>query len=81
MFFAIRNRRSFIGNATVWSGFGSFSRIGYQAVKCLYIFIAKVKSPLIYIDTLKEKGYKTSYLWVRNELFAAAHLYNKMGLY
>jgi hypothetical protein len=28
------------------------------------------------MDALKEKGYK---LWNTNELFAAAHIYNKMG--
>jgi len=33
----------------------------------------------LYMDSLKEKGYKTSYLWTTNELFAAAHIYKKMG--
>jgi peptidyl-dipeptidase Dcp len=33
----------------------------------------------LYIEYLKEKGYKTSYLWTTDELFTAAHIYRKMG--
>jgi ribosomal protein S18 acetylase RimI-like enzyme len=33
----------------------------------------------LYLDYLKEKGYRSSYLWTTNELFAAAHIYKKMG--
>jgi DNA-binding MarR family transcriptional regulator/GNAT superfamily N-acetyltransferase len=33
----------------------------------------------LYLEYLKEKGYKSSYLWTTNELFTAAHIYKKMG--
>ena len=33
----------------------------------------------LYMDHLKEKGYRSSYLWTTNELFTAAHIYKKMG--
>jgi len=33
----------------------------------------------LYVDYLKEKGYKTSYLWTTDELFAAAHIYKQLG--
>jgi ribosomal protein S18 acetylase RimI-like enzyme len=32
-----------------------------------------------YLDYLKEKGYRSSYLWTTNELYAAAHIYKSMG--
>ncbi len=32
-----------------------------------------------YMEYLKEKDYKSSYLWTTNELIAAAHIYKKMG--
>jgi len=31
------------------------------------------------MDSLREKGYKTSYLWTISELSTAAHIYKKMG--
>jgi len=31
------------------------------------------------MDYLKEKGYKTSYLWTTNELLAAARIYKQLG--
>jgi GNAT superfamily N-acetyltransferase len=33
----------------------------------------------LYMDSLRERGYKTSYLWTISELSAAAHIYKKMG--
>ena len=33
----------------------------------------------LYMDFLKNKGYKTSYLWTTNELYAAASLYTRHG--
>jgi peptidyl-dipeptidase Dcp len=33
----------------------------------------------LYMDFLRECGYRSSYLWTTNELPAAAHLYKKMG--
>jgi len=33
----------------------------------------------LYMDSLKAKGYKTSYLWTTNDLFTAAHIYKQIG--
>jgi GNAT superfamily N-acetyltransferase len=33
----------------------------------------------LYMDHLRQTGYKTSYLWTTDELFAAAEIYRKMG--
>ena len=37
------------------------------------------KLSLLYMDHLRENGYKRSYLWTTNELFIAAGIYRKMG--
>ena len=37
------------------------------------------KMASFYLDYLKEKGYRSSYLWTTNDLFTAAHIYKKMG--
>jgi GNAT superfamily N-acetyltransferase len=33
----------------------------------------------LYMDFLRQAGYKSSYLWTTDELYAAAHLYTKHG--
>ena len=33
----------------------------------------------LYMDYLREKNYRTSYLWTTHELGAAAYLYKKFG--
>lgn len=33
----------------------------------------------LYLDFVKEKGFKNVFLWTTDELFAAAHIYKKMG--
>lgn len=37
------------------------------------------KLAALFLNFLREKGYKRAYLWTTDELFTAAHIYRKMG--